>query len=108
MDMSTTTFGVVVIQSAAVLLRRFSVRTVTVHGSMEMTKRIEYTAFGKTRVVPVQLHNMTEDQEHETTLWVERGEDYYALLSPQLRDKKVAIVTRDAWLKAEPLQEHWT
>ena len=51
---------------------------------------------------------MTEDQEHETTLWVERGEDYYALLSPQLRDKKVAIVTRDAWLKAEPLQEHWT
>ena len=34
MDMSTTTFGVVVIQSAAVLLRRFSVRTVTVHGSM--------------------------------------------------------------------------
>ena len=105
---SMTRYGVVVIQNAAVLLRRFSVRTVTVHGSMEMTKRIEYTALGKTRVVPVELHNMTEDQEHETTLWVERGEDYYALLSPQLRDKKVAIVTRDAWLKAEPLQEHWT
>ena len=101
-------YGVVVILSAAALLRRYNVRTVIVHGNTEMTKRIEYTAFGKTRVVPVELHNMTEDQEHETTLWVERGEDYYALLSPQLRDKKVAIVTRDAWLKAEPLQEHWT
>lgn len=105
---SMTRFGVVVIQNAVALHRKLDVSIVTVHGNTEMTKRIEYTAFGKTRVVPVELHNMTEDQEHETTLWVERGEDYYALLSPQLRDKKVAIVTRDAWLKAEPLQEHWT
>lgn len=89
-------------------LTKLNAGTVIIHGIMEMTKRIEYTAFGKTRVVLVELHNMTEDEEHETILWVERGEDYYALLSPQLKDKKVAVVTRDAWLKAEPLQEHWT
>ena len=29
-------YGVVVIQSAAALLRRYNVRTVTVHGNMEM------------------------------------------------------------------------
>ena len=33
-------YGVVVIQSAAALLRRYNVRTVTVHGNMEMTNRV--------------------------------------------------------------------
>ena len=32
-------YGVVVIQSAAALLRRYNVRTVIVHGNMEMTRR---------------------------------------------------------------------
>ena len=50
MDMSTTTFGVVVIQSAAVLLRRFSVRTVTVHGSMEMNEKLEDMLLGYERL----------------------------------------------------------
>lgn len=33
-------YGVVVIQSAAALLRRYNVHTVTVHGNMEMTNRV--------------------------------------------------------------------
>lgn len=69
---------------------------------------IPYTAFGKTRDVEVtEFHNMAEGEQHDTTLWVERAEDYYALLSPQLKDKKVAIVTRRAWLEAEEVKyEH--
>jgi len=62
--------------------------------------KISYTIFGKTRLVEVELHNMAEDEQHDETLWVERAEDRYALLSPELRDKKVAIVTREAWLDA--------
>lgn len=65
------------------------------------SKHILYTAFGKTRSVPVELYNMTPDDEPDQVLWVERSEDYYALMSPRLRNKKVAIVTRDAWLRSE-------
>lgn len=62
--------------------------------------KIKYTMFGKTKLVEVRLHNEDKPGPHEETLWVERNEDWYALSSPQLRDKKVAIVTREEWLRA--------
>ena len=63
--------------------------------------KISYTAFGKTKQVEAKFHNMEPSHEYDAVLWVERGEDYYALMSPQLKDKRVAIVTRDNWLAAE-------
>lgn len=62
--------------------------------------KLSYTNFGKTADVEVELHNMKEGEEPEEFLWVERTEDYYAIMSPQLRNKRVAIVTRRAWLRA--------
>jgi hypothetical protein len=63
--------------------------------------QIDYTAFGKTRKVEVELHNMGEGEQPEAILWVERGEDYYALLNPTYKGKKVAIVTRSNWLNTD-------
>lgn len=64
-----------------------------------------YTAFGKTKMLPVVIWyngkidpTLTEWQE---TLWVERGEDWYGLSSPQLRGKKVRIIRREDWLQAK-------
>jgi hypothetical protein len=62
-------------------------------------KVVEYTAFGKTKKVRAELYNMTPDEEPQEYLWVERGEDYYALMSSQLKNKRVAIITRNEWLK---------
>lgn len=63
--------------------------------------KILYTAFGKTKLVRATPHNMTEDETPEEILWVERGEDEYALMSPQYKNKKVAIVYRQDWLRAK-------
>jgi hypothetical protein len=62
--------------------------------------KILYRAFGKERLVEIELHNMTEREPHDLTLWVEREEDYYALMSPEYKNKKVAIITRQNWLRA--------
>lgn len=67
---------------------------------MSYSVKIKYTAFGSTRLVDVVEWHNCDPGFHETTLWVERGEDYYALLSPQLRDKKVAVISRENWIKA--------
>lgn len=64
-------------------------------------KEINYTAFGKTKRVVAQLHHMEMDEEPEEVLWVERAEDWYALMSHQLRSKRVAVVRREDWLRAE-------
>ncbi len=63
--------------------------------------KISYTAFGKTKQVEAEFHNMEPSHEYDEVLWIAREEDYYALLSPQLRDKRVAIITRSNWLDAE-------
>lgn len=62
---------------------------------------VTFTKFGETKSVPVTLHNMTEQDTPDELLWVERTEDWYALQSPQLKDKKVAVVRREDWLTAE-------
>lgn len=63
-----------------------------------------YTAFGKTRMVEVEVYQdgkpMLDADQWDKTIWIERGEDWYALDSPQLRGKRVRIVTRQAWLRA--------
>lgn len=65
------------------------------------TMQIKATFFGKTKIVKAYPHNMAENEAPDKILWVEKGEDEYALLSSQYRDKKVAIVYRRDWLDAE-------
>jgi hypothetical protein len=43
--------------------------------------------------------------EYSHELWVERGEDWYAMSSPQLRDKRVRVVKREQWLRAKAVDE---
>ena len=64
---------------------------------------IKYSMFGRTRLVKATPHNMQEDETHEKTLWVERGEDMYALSSPEFKGKKVAIVYREDWVRAKDI-----
>lgn len=57
------------------------------------TLYINYTEFGETRRVLAHKHNMRDDEtEYDEVLWVERHEDYYALSSSQLKNKRVVIV----------------
>lgn len=63
-----------------------------------------YTMFGKTREIPVRVYvdgHLVDGTSYDDQLWVERGEDWYAFMSPQLRGKRVRVVTREAWLQAE-------
>lgn len=66
---------------------------------------IIHKQFGKTKRCKVSLHNMTENDTPDEVLWVERPEDYYALMSPQLRNKKVAILDRNDWLRGTEIKE---
>jgi hypothetical protein len=63
-----------------------------------------YTIFNKTKNVPVRVwYNGKIDPtitEWDTDLWIERGEDWYALMSSGLRDKRVRIIERDIWLRS--------
>ncbi len=64
--------------------------------------KAEYTIFGETKLIPLVVRYKGEEiqsKEWDETLWIERGEDWYALSSPQLRDKRVRIVERSVWLK---------
>ena len=64
---------------------------------------IKLTKFGKTKLVKASPHNMKEDEVPDTILWVERNEDYYALMAKSYENKKVAIVEREDWLRAEEI-----
>jgi len=65
---------------------------------------VDYTAFGKTKSVRVSsLHNMEDGEVPDEVLWVDRGEDWYALQSPQLKDKKVAVIEGRDWRNAETI-----
>lgn len=60
---------------------------------------IIYTIFGKTKKVKIEKHNIENSNEYDEVLWVERSEDYYALLGSKFKNKRVAIVTRENWMK---------
>ena len=67
-----------------------------------------YTAFGKTKDVPIEVHlngHVVESSVWDSTLWVERPEDCYAMMSPQLKGKKVRIIRREVWLNSESIYE---
>jgi hypothetical protein len=62
-----------------------------------------YTIFNETRSVPVKVWYQNKLQpnlfEWDETLWIERPEDWYALMSSGLRNKRVRIIEREIWLK---------
>jgi hypothetical protein len=65
-------------------------------------KTAPYTIFGKTKQVPirvVQNNETIETDEWDENLWIKRGEDWYALGSPQLKGKRVKIIEREVWLR---------
>lgn len=69
-----------------------------------MTKA-PYTIFGKTKLIPVVTYTngIKDDPPKESwdeDLWVERGEDWYALANAKYKRKTIRIIERDAWLRA--------
>lgn len=69
------------------------------------TKKAPYTAFGQTKQVPIKVMKdgeLIKSDEWDEELWVERGEDWYALSSPQLKGKRVRIIERKIWLRCKP------
>lgn len=70
---------------------------------------IVLSKFGQTRQVKARMFLNNKEIEvtgkYDEVLWVERSEDWYALQSPQLRQKLVAVVTRDDWLNADIIKE---
>jgi hypothetical protein len=62
----------------------------------------EHTIFGRTAKVPlvVYLQNKKINSDcWDETLWIERGEDWYALMSSKLKNKKVRVIERDIWIR---------
>lgn len=59
------------------------------------------THFGKTVSVPVEvwLNNklLEEASEWDAELYIDRGEDWYALMSNDLKYKRVRVVTSDVF-----------
>lgn len=74
---------------------------------------IEYTKFGKTKLVEAELYvdrvkvQDSDDLFHsgevryDDVLWVESASDYYALENSRYRNATVAVVTRNAWLRGK-------
>jgi hypothetical protein len=67
-------------------------------------KTVPYKMFGKTKMVPhITYTNQKEDipakSSWDDTLWIERGEDWYALSS--LRNKTILVVKREDFINAE-------
>ena len=64
-----------------------------------------YTEFGQTRLLPIVVYlngkQLKEVSEWDENLWVERPEDWYALMCDDLKYKRVRIIERDEWLKGE-------
>jgi len=61
-----------------------------------------HTEFGKTKLCPVVVYqngNKINSDEWDDTLWIERGEDWYAFSSPDLKNKRVRVIEREIWLR---------
>lgn len=64
-----------------------------------------YTQFNQTRNVPIKVYGrdgylIEGETNWDTTMWVERGEDWYGLMSYE-KEKRIRIVTREDWLKSK-------
>lgn len=70
-------------------------------------KYAPHTFFSCTLNLPVKVYvNGKHDPdvyEWDDELFIDRHEDWYALSSPQLRNKRVRVVTRDDWSTASLL-----
>lgn len=68
-----------------------------------------FTIFNETRNVPLVVYYKGKHEpnleEWDADLWIERSEDWYALMSANLRDKKVRIIERHKWLRGEIVHE---
>ena len=67
--------------------------------------RAPYTIFGEMRLVPVKVYRegrLTNETDWDADLWVERGEDWYALGSGEYLEKRVRVIERDVWLRCQP------
>jgi len=62
-----------------------------------------YSMFGKTKMVPVRVYVdaifVDSTPEWDEELWVERGEDWYAVAC--MKGKRVRVVTREDWIRAK-------
>lgn len=60
-----------------------------------------YEMFGKKKLLPVIVylggHQVDPEDGWEETLWIERNEDWYALMSQTLKAKRVRIMTKQEW-----------
>jgi hypothetical protein len=72
-------------------------------GSLLSDNAAPYTIFNQTRLCPIVVYHQNKIIDSKTwdeELWVERGEDYYGLMSSQLVNKKVRVINREEWLKS--------
>lgn len=65
--------------------------------------RVRYEAFGKTRLVPLNLWKdgkpyVGRRETWDRTWWVERGEDWYGLMG--FPGEVVLVVKREDWLRS--------
>jgi hypothetical protein len=75
-----------------------------------MTKKVKFTAFGKTKLVPHRTFtNNKEDVPPKETwddeLWIERGEDWYGLMYYARKKKVVLVVEREDWIRAKEVSD---
>jgi hypothetical protein len=66
-------------------------------------KYAPFTIFGQTKSIPVvvwQNNKQIQSDVWDTDLWIERSEDWYALMSSGLINKRVRIIEREIWLKS--------
>jgi hypothetical protein len=62
-----------------------------------------YTAFGKTKLVPINVYvdgKPSEQLWFQQSLWIERGEDWYAFAHKSMHVPTL-VVERTDWLKAK-------
>ena len=63
------------------------------------------TRFGQTKMVDVNVYlnskQLKEVFEWDEELWVERPEDWYALMSEGLKYKRVRVIESNEWLKGK-------
>lgn len=69
----------------------------------QSTNTAPHTQFNQTRLCPLIVYHQNKEivsEDWEEELWIERGEDWYALMSSNLVNKKVRVIKREDWLKS--------
>jgi len=72
---------------------------------MNVEKLVPYTAFGKTRLVPLKVYvnGKPSDQTwFQQSVWIGRGEDWYVFGNKSMHVPTL-VVERDDWLRAKEI-----